>query len=238
MKRQITILYILIAIVIAFTVVLVFYGIPGTAPKTAAVILPETTPNDKKDEFHEPEVIEVTTDTVQSVIRSMSRAESYSRSICVESFWSGGSGVRNIDVWVRGDHCKMEISRPDSERVTHVLLKHNDKQLWHSDLNGVFEGSVNDGDADSYQAVLSYERILDLPVEDILEAGHRAFMDEMCIFVRYAAGELGYENVCYVSLTSGLVIGEESYDDGKLVIRVTSTLPDLGEIDDSVFASP
>lgn len=239
MKKQTLILYILTGIVLAAALLFVFVGFPGTQPDTAAVILPETGPDDKeKEEDRVPDIIEVSPDTVQTVIRSMSRVDSYSRSICAESFWSGGSTVRNIDVWVRGGDSKMEISRPDSGEVMHVLLKDGNRQIWYSGKNGSFESPASARDSDSYQALLSYERILDLAKEDISEASYEDFMGEMCICVRYTSGELGYENCCYVSLASGLVIGEESWENGTLVIRVTSTMPDYSEPAGSVFEGP
>jgi len=240
MKKQSTILYILTFIVLAAVLYLVFFAVPGAEIDTVPVILPVD--SGEEDESKEPEsapqLIEVTPDSVQTVIRTMNRANSYSRSICSESFWSGGDTRRNIDVWVTGDASKLEVSRPDGSDIMHILIADGEKTIWYSDSEGSFSGPAAEADADMYQALLSYERILDVDKKNIVDAGYEEYLGEMCIYVRYRSGELGYDNVCYVSLATGLVMGEESYDGDSLVIRVTSTVPELSQPDENIFRKP
>ena len=240
MKKQSTILYILIFIVMAAVLYLVFFAVPGSEIDTVPVILPTDSPDDSEEKEPEaaPQVIEVSPDTVQTVIRTMSRANSYSRTICSESFWSGGETRRNIDVWATANASKMEVSRPDGSDTMHILISGGEKTIWYSDRYGSFTGYAGESEADRYQSLLSYERILDVDKKDISEAGYTEYLGEMCIYVRYRSGELGYDNVCYVSLATGLVMGEESYEGENLVIRVTSTVPELADPDESIFAKP
>ena len=241
MKKHTTVLYILIFIVIVAAVVYIFAAGPGSAPDTVPVILPNTSSgNHDPDGSGEsaPQIVEVNAGNVQAVLRTLTRTEAYSRTICSENFWAGGQSRRNIDVWVSGSSARMDISRSDGSSTMHILIVDDEKWLWYSGVYGVFEGAAAAGEADRYQSILSYEHILELPKSAITEAGYTEHLGEMCIYIRYKYGELGYDNVCYVSVASGLVMGEESYDGERLVSRISSTAPDLSIPEDSIFEQP
>lgn len=85
---------------------------------------------------------------------------------------------------------------------------------------------------------MSYEEVLGLDSSAITDAGYIRLEDEMCIYVRYSSGEFGYDNVCYVSVDTGLLMGSEIYDGSKLIYRMSSTAPDISTPDDSIFTHP
>lgn len=242
MKRQSIILYILIFLVLAGTAGMIFLSDFYSAPDTAAVILPTAPPDGGKDDDsnaeNAPQVVEIKADTVQAALRTLSRADSYSRTLCVDSFWEGGESRRNIDVWVNGSSARLDISRTDGSSTMHLLIDGDEKWLWYSGFYGSYHGVAAESEADRWQGLLSYEHILELDSDNITEAGYTDFQGEMCIYVRYISGELGYENVCYVSTVSGLVMGEESYSAGTLTYRMSSTAPSLAIPEEDIFEHP
>ncbi|MBQ8264122.1 MAG: hypothetical protein IJY96_05030 [Oscillospiraceae bacterium] len=239
MKSRSSLLYILIFLVLAATVCIIFVVAPSADIDTAPVILPSTAPDSDSDadgaDEAAPQTVEVNAGTVQAVLRTLSRDESYSRTLCAETFWANGEVRRNIDVWVDGDKAKLEIVRSGSNDTQHILIDGDSKQLWYTGRYGTFSGSAAETEADQYQSFLSYEHILSLPAEQISDAGYVEFQGEMCIYVRYISGELGYSNICYVSIASGLVMGEESREGENLVYRMSSTEPDLSDPPSEVF---
>ncbi len=242
MKRQSTILYILIVIVLAIALGVVFLASPSD-PDTVPVILPAADAEDENDsnsgkDNENAEILSVSRDSVQTIIRTLSPADSYSRTICAESFWNGGESRRNIDVWVRNDETRIDISPDDGSATTHVLLMGGEKWLWYSDSDAVYNGDSAENEAELYQGILNYEHILKLDKSAISDAGFEKYLDEMCIYVRYTSGRLDYENVCYISIASGLVMGEESYDGETLIYPMSSTPPDLAAPPDIVFELP
>ncbi len=59
--------------------------------------------------------VEVTTDTVQNVIATLSRPASYYRELTVETIWGDGEdekGTTSIKVWTDGKFVKSEALRP------------------------------------------------------------------------------------------------------------------------------
>lgn len=241
-SRSPIIVYILIFLVVAVTVGLIFVVGPSANIDTAPVILPAAAPEDSSPGDAEadsaPQVVELTAATVQSVLRTLRRDDSYSRTLCAETFWAEGSSRRNIDVWVSGETARLDISRSDGGGTTHLLIDGGEKWLWYEGRYGSFSGAAAENEADRWQSLLSYEHILDLPASDIIEADYSEYQGGMCIRIRYRYGELGYENVCYISIESGLVMGEESWDGNTLVYSMSSTEPDLSEPDASLFEHP
>ncbi len=77
-----------------------------------------------------------------------------------------------------------------------------------------------DGSADPWMRLLTYEDVLELPVEDILSAGYRQYSGVECIYVEYIDGSDTYVNRIYVSVSPGLLMGAEAYEDNVLIYRM------------------
>lgn len=242
MRKRQMFLYILIALVLAATAWFLIEMMPGSDAGTVPVVLPSLPPEDSSAADSTPrpteEAITVDADNVQVALRTLSRAENYTRSLSVESFWSGGSSTQTIEVSVRGGSTKLAITSSDTAYVQHILISEGEKWIWYSDSNAVYHGSAFDSDSDRYQTLLSHEEILDLDRESILEAAIVEYDGSMCIFVRYISGLMAYENHAYIDLGSGLLCALETYDGEALIYRMSSTPADLSTPDESVFVHP
>jgi len=240
MKKRGIFNYILIVLALLAVAALIFILSPGNEPETPAVLLPTVAPSDAgsaavTDAPEGQQVISVTPDTVQTALATLQRADTYSRTLTVERFWAGGSSTEVLDVWAQGDRLRLAIRTQSGDAVKNVLLDGEDKWIWYSDREGTFHGEVRDGDADAYQTILTYEDVLALDKANITDAGFTDYDGENCIYVRYITGEFLYENVCYVSVDSGLLAGQETYDGEILIYAMHSTLPDLTPPDETVF---
>lgn len=240
MKNKNFFFYILIFLALAAVAVLIFALAPSGNVPVEPVGLPSPTarPDDSDQPLRDPaSVIAVDTDTVQTAIATLERAESYSRTLTVSTFWSGGSASRSVEVWK--DHNNVRIRESaEGMPVKNVLLRGNNKWIWYSDSTEVYRGGADDGDEDAYQSLLSYEDVLELDKSLITGAGYTEFDGESCIFVRYVSGELGYESLCYISVATGLLMGEETYDGEKLVYSMVSSAPDISTPDRDIFDTP
>jgi len=237
--------YFNILIVLAFLAVaaLIFFLAPGSDPETPAVLLPPVAaPEDNSggstaaDELLQ--TVSVTTDTVQTALQTLHRAESYSRTLTVERFWTGGSSTETVSVWQRGDALRLTIKTGESAAEKNILLSGRDKWVWYSDGDGVFSGTAREGDADAYQTILTYEDVLALDKRNITDAGFCDFDGEDCIYVRYVSGSLFYDNLCYVSVHTGLLMGQETYDGDILIYAMHSSAPDISTPDEAMFTAP
>ena len=242
MKNRNAFFYIIIFLALLAVAALVFLLAPGRDPDTPAVLLPSPIPADTtagtSASPDSPETLAVTPETVQAVIATLHRAESYYRMLTVSDFWSGGSRSRSIEVWAQGDMLRLIIRTEGERTLEHILLKGGRRYLWYSDAGGVFRGEARDGDFDAFQTILTYEKVLSLPVSDILDARYEEYEGIPCISVRFRSGELGYESECYIDPSTGLLMGESCYDGDFLVYSMHSSEPTLASPDDMMFAEP
>lgn len=221
----------------------VFFFMPGNDPDTPVVALATPQAVDSSSEkagtsSDKKKVIAVSPETVQTVISTLHRAESYSRTLDIQDFWSGGKRDRSVAVFAKGNSMRLDITGSSGTLTEHYLLVGAEKWVWYSDSSGVFHAKAENRDFDQYQSIITYEDVLAVPAEDILEADYREYYGKNCIFIRFRSGTLGYESECYIDPSTGLLMAERSYDGDFLFYSMDSSEPDISTPDDSVFLEP
>ena len=242
MKNRNAFFYIIIVLALLAVAALIFLLAPGRDPETPAVLLPTPVPADAAADISGAQdasrLLAVTPDTVQTVIATLSRTDSYARTLTVRDFWAGGSRSRSIGVWAQGDRLRLTVQTEGNSVQEHLLLCGGQKYLWYSDADSVFRSDARDGDADAYQTIMTYEKVLSLPLSDILDAGYEDYEGTACIFVRFRTGTLGYESTCWIDPVTGLLMGERCYDGETLIYSMDSTVPEISTPDEALFAVP
>lgn len=184
-------------------------------------------------------VVEITPETVQSAIASLSRPENYGRSVLLEYFWSGGSGQQALYVLVHGSWTRIDrILGNGLARIS--VTNGQETYIWYgydsaAPVAILPAGSIS---ADDEQSIPSYEDILSLPVETILQADYRALEELRCIYVETAEDKAGYSLQYWVSVDSGLLVQAEKRLRGELIYRMSAPQVDQTELDASKFALP
>ncbi len=179
----------------------------------------EYTPEVQATEFVDDGLdrVQVTSGTVQSVIKMLSRPESYSENISVTKYWGGGSTQYSVEKYVYSGVVRLIITCGGT--VKNVIVGAESAHVWYGSENEVYSYSIGAaaGDerrvlADEYGMLLTYEDILKSDPESIFEAGYVSFNGENCIYVSAAYGEMGYTADYYVSADTGLLISAEVKD--------------------------
>ena len=177
--------------------------------------------------------ISVNPATVQRVIATLRRPDSYSRSITVEQIWSGGSGVSNATVNVRDGWTRIDTQQ-GSGMTRHCLTDGERTYIWYGNETTWYEGSAVGFSADDEQMIPTYEDVLALPMEEIVAADYRSFSGSDCIYVE--AGES--VKLCYwVSVTTGLLTAAEKYEGETLVYRMIAS-ENGGEVSEELLVLP
>lgn len=195
--------------------------------RTSYVTLPDPIPQSSESvgssQYGEDIVnkIEVTPATVQAVISTLARPESYSRILVVEWAWEDVSSISRMTVQVSGDLTKIDSQRSDG-RIRHVVTDGVRTAIWYNDEKSYYVGSAGDVSADQEQSIPTYEDILRLDPEQIAMADYRIFSDENCIFVELKPDEFGVVQRYWVSVASGLLIGAERMDGNVPFYRVAA----------------
>lgn len=167
--------------------------------------------------------VEVTPQTVQSVIATLVRArpQSYYREITIE-LWSGeNSSVTTAQVWVDGGWTRSDVTSP-SGKVQHNLVGEDTRWLWYDDDSEAISFPADQVVSDLIQRIPTYEDVLALPVEEITDAGYEDYGGLNCVFAEVRREELNSWERYWISVSSGLLVAAERVKDDQLVYRMTA----------------
>ena len=162
--------------------------------------------------------VEVTPDTVQKVIASLSRPESYYRQLTVGLYWNGGSGGSQIEIWADGGYVRTAISAGD---ITQYRLVGDGKlRLGYAGDKTWKETSTQAETADLAQRIPTYEDVLALDPEKITSAAYEQKNDKSCIFVEIDNGQDGVDRY-WIDTESGLLCAAESSSEDRITYEMT-----------------
>lgn len=166
--------------------------------------------------------VEVSTRTVQSLIASLTRYESYSRTVTVEYSSRGQpAGTASAQVWADGGWLRTDLTLA-SGRVEHAILGDGRLWLWYDGETTVYEGPGSGLSADLIQRLPTYEDVLALDKEQITAAGYVERDGLPCVYVEAESPTMGYVERYWVSETSGLLMAAETEKDGSVVYAMSS----------------
>ncbi len=231
-QKNRTLIVILIAAVIAFAILASFglYFLPGQTPK---VVLPDSSNSDNPSYSQTPVTpdsgqylpVEVTVDTVQEVISTLHRSDSYTREIQIQDIWGqDSSGLTTINVWVDDNFTRTQAQLP-SNRVQNTLIDGDTLYLWYDQSQRYLTLAADETSSDLVQRFPSYEDILALDPEQIVDARYTDFSEELsrCIYVEVQEATLDYLYRYWVDIDSGLLVAAETEADGLVVYRMSSS---------------
>ena len=238
-KRDVTRFGVLVAVVIVLAV-LASFALLFIGSRSPEVVLPPVSTGSTETVPPTGEAgglikVEVTPETVQSIIATLNRPESYTRTVTVRQYWpdereEGGmaQAVSTAQVWVDAGWTRTDLTLSSGE-VRHTLVHFADGAetgeywSWNSGQTTYYSGFADRYDADLTQRIPTYEDVLFAEPDTILEAGYEKKQDVSCIYVRLQ-DVLGYEQRYWVSVESGLLMAAESWDGDTLVYEMSGTV--------------
>ena len=243
-NRNRTILVVLIALVIVVAVFSSFgLNLFGTTPE---VRFPDPVPSSGEPEGNQGGQttdtdrfirVEVTPETVQSVIGTLARPESYYREVSVSTFRGDGTeDTQSSKVLVAGGWTRTETTLPDG-RSRMTIVGDGMVYRWYTYDREAISWPADEKAADlEGQRIFTYEDILALDSAAITGAGYEIRGGLSCIYVEIAQDDLGYSNRYWVSVENGLLVEAEMAEGERVIYRMTT-----GTVEppaSSVFALP
>ena len=227
-------------IVVMALVIAVMFG--NNLRRPPQVVLPDTSATgDQSDQAEDDagtlSLVQVTPETVQTAIATLSRPEQYRRTITIEQFWDGGSGTYEVSVLVYGPWTRTDRTLSDGQ-VRHTITDGETTYIWYGAESAVFSAPAGEITADDEQSIPTYETILDLPMETIAAADYRSTSGINCIYVETAEDDLGYVQRYWVSVDTGLLVASERLQDGETIYRMASLTADLSTPSTDRFILP
>lgn len=183
-------------------------------------------------------VVEVTPQTVQSLIASLERYESYRRTVTVEYLAGGESlGTVTAQVWVDGGWIRTSATL-SSGSVENAVVGDGTLWLWYDSGPKVYSGPADGNAADLTQRLPTYEDVLALDKGDITAAGYEERDGQPCVYVETRT-PLDYSERYWVSVNSGLLVAAETEKGGEVVYTMSArdVVSPLDETD-GIFVLP
>ena len=180
--------------------------------------------------------IEVTRENAQAVISTLSRLQNYSRNIRVTTFWENGQADFYFNVTIYGDAASI-VSNSQAFAGRHVIIANGRHYIWHTGEATPFVGYLDSlggvsRAADEWQMLVTFEDVLQISPDDIIDAGHTLFEGISCIFITYRTPLLGYLRTYYISIEHGLVIAAFEYNKrGLLTYEMRAGNPRYADMD-------
>ena len=238
-KKRTALAAVIIAVVLAAVLYSFFLNLFAPTPE---LVLADPDADRSVEPGGEPSgglMVGVSTRTVQSLIASLTRYESYSRSVTVE-YYDGGQmvGTASAQVWVDGGWVRSDLTL-SSGRVEHTVVGDGQLWLWYDRETAVWSGPAEGLSADLVQRLPTYEDVLALDKDSITAAGYVERDGLPCVFVEAVTPELNYVERYWIAETSGLLMAAETEKDGALVYALSShEVVSPMERADGIFALP
>ena len=218
-QKNRTILVVAIAVTV-LAAVFVSLILPTLTNRPPEVILPSVEQDAAGAEGKAFLPVEVTPDTVQEVIASLSRPKSYYRQLTVGLSWAGGSGGIQVEIWADGDYVRTAIS--DADVTQYRLVGDGKLRLWYAGDKTWKEMPAKAGTMDLAQRIPTYEDVLALDPEQISSAAYEQKDDKSCIFVEVANAQDGVDRY-WIDTASGLLFAAESSAGDTITYEMNET---------------
>lgn len=167
------------------------------------------------------QTVSVTPQTVQNVIATLERTDSYYRELTIEQFWPGGSSTSTVQTWVDQQWCHSYQHLPNGAG-RHDFISGDTIYYWYDGSSQFESAPADDHSADLAQRLPTYETILDLDPAAITAAGYELKNELPCIYVEAEEPEVSTLRRYWVSVDSGLLVCAELAREGEVFYRMTA----------------
>ena len=234
-RKNKLVLFLLIVLVMAVALVSSF-GLNIFAGNGAEIGLPTpegSAPGDEESLEGGGQVLPVRTTpkTVQSIIATLTRPDNYARTVTVEmATGTDQAGSFTANVLVDGAWTSIELTQSFQPMGTQYTIVYTDPESgagtlyrWYANSTEVKSWPVGESGADLAQHIPTYEDVLALDTEAIVDANYVTRDGVPCIYVETAVDTLGYLERYWVSTDNGLLVSSETVKDDVVVMRMRST---------------
>lgn len=168
------------------------------------------------------QTVSVTPQTVQSVITTLERTDSYYRELSIEQFWVGGGSSYTVQSWVDNGWCHSYQRLPNGAG-RHDLIGEDTVYYWYDGSSRYESAPADDLSADLAQRLPSYETVLDLDPAIITDAGYELKQELPCIYVQTLQDDSASTQRFWVSVDSGLLVCAELRRGEEVIYRMTAS---------------
>ena len=215
------------AALLAVAVLLLLFLSGQRGQRHEQIVLPETRPEQDQDqepplkETEEETVLSVTAENVQSVLKSMSRAQSYHQTFTVTRRSGTHTRTAVVDVWVSDGTIRAESS--DGFETRSILTDGATIYLWYEGETPVALSMQENASYEDLAGLPTYEDIVRFPVSAIQEGGFLANAQQGVDLIYVRALTDSGERQYWVSTETGLLYRQATTVQGTVVYEAEQT---------------
>lgn len=231
---------ILIGLIAVVIIAAVFssFGLSLFAGPTPGIVLPTPAPSGQGGQTGQEQEsgvrVEVSPDTVQSVIAALERLESYSQ--VVTSTLEGSTAATSV--WVDGGWTRADMILPTG-RLIHTIVGNGTVWRWYDDDPATVTWDADGASVDvEGQRVPTYEDVLALDKARITAAGYEEKNGYACVYVQVDIPELDQRERYWVSSDNGLLVAAETETGGEVVYSMAANAPEIPASANASFVLP
>ena len=181
--------------------------------------------------------VDVTPTTVQDVIETLYRPESYMRTITLTTFWSGGQGTTMVESYIHEGCARFDMFLPGGQ-IRHTIRTPELTCIWYNQERKVSSVRTGDFSEDAEQWIPTYEDLLNVNKKDIIDAGYVDYQDIDCIYAMTEKDADGYSERYWISVDNGLLVAAERLQEETVIYRMEALATVVGIPDTERFTLP
>ena len=212
---------IVVAIFASFGRSLFFVHIPSITLSDASSEEPPASGSSGPEAADQYWQVDVTPETVQSIVATLIRPDSYYRELTVETLWSGGSFSSSVQYWQdrAWSHTRQDLA---SGAVRHDLAGPEEAYYWYEGSSAWNALPADERSHELAQHIPTYETVLDLDPDSITETGYELRGPYPCVYVAFQGEDSASVERYWISTDNGLLVSAEREINGELVYRMTA----------------
>lgn len=175
---------------------------------------------------------------VKKVIATLVRPQEYYMEATTSLIYHSDKNEQNLRFSVKGDMAKIQILSPVNVALKHIIITPYNYYSWNNGARGFYKGARGDYSYDDAGAMPTYEDVLNINDEEIIDAAFVKFGSEACIFVAVNNALSGAQDSYYISVSSGLLYASQSKAGGMMVYEMQQTSLEIKEIANNEFNLP
>ena len=183
------------------------------------------------------QIVEINRTNFLAVLQTLQRPEIYQLQSETTYYYRGSSSTLKSQLWKGQPGMRISQMNAQNEQAQQVLLTDNWVYVWSADSE-VTRFEKQSRDADLYRRTPTYEDLLKLSAEEILEGRVEELEGQLCLYAKTKDTLTGEEEQWYILAENGLLLYAEGTLDGQMTYQTRMTQLQLEMEDSQLFLLP
>ena len=183
------------------------------------------------------ETIQIDRNNLQAVVRALRRPEQYHLQSETTYFYRGAYSVLKSQLWKTPSAMRVSQLNADDTLAQQILMTDNWVYVWTAESPVArFEKQVQD--ADLYVRMPTYEDLLSLSADEILEGRVVEQEEQLCLYAKTVDSLTGEIEQWYILAENGLLLYADGTLDGQMTYQFRTTQIQMEAGAETLFLLP